>query len=185
MFLNKYFFNPNINSNLELNLFDYKLFRPFKELKAEFNFKCFNRTVPDVYVDKTNKFLYYSPTLSGEQKMNSFYPLDSNELSVICSTLNKVYDYYKANGCDDIYLAIIPNPVTMINPGIGSYNNIIPKLYSVDTLRMKMFDIYSVFAANPKKYYSRSDTHWNSEGLQTWLDNFNIVLEKISKKTVR
>ena len=183
-FLERHFFNPNINSNLELNLFDYLIFRPIKELKAEFNFKIFNRVNNDVFVDTAKNFLYYMPTVKGEQKMNSFFPLDSSELSKICSNLNNIYDYYKQKGFEDVYLAIIPNPVTMVNPHIGLYNDLIPKLYSVDSLRMKIFDIYSVFARCPQKFYSRNDTHWNSEGLQTWLNEFNKILEITSEKPI-
>jgi hypothetical protein len=185
MYLEKHFFNPNINSNLELNLFDYRPFRPMKELKAKFNFKIFKRLNNDVFVDTAYKFLYYMPTVQGEQKMNSFYPLDSTELPIICSTLNKVYDYYKMKGFEEVYFAIIPNPVTMVNPRIGNYNNLIPKLYSIDSLRMKIFDIYSIYAKCPQKYYSRNDTHWSSQGLQTWLDGFNKILEKVSDKTLK
>jgi len=182
-FLEKHFFNPNINSNLEMNLFDYPLFRSVKEFKAEFNYKVFNRVNNDVFVDTANKFLFYKPTLSGDQKMNSFYPLYSNELPLICQTLNKVYDYYKSKGFDEIYLALIPNPVTMVNPSLGTYNRLIPKINEMDSLRIQIFDIYSVFATEPAKYYSTNDTHWNSAGLQSWLDRMNELLKNISDKS--
>jgi hypothetical protein len=182
-FLEKHLFNPNINSNLELNLFDYYIFRPIKELKADFNHRIFNRVNnSDVFVDDNNHFLYYMPTVQGEQKMNSFFPLDATELPTICGNLNQVYDYYKANGFEEVYFAIIPNPVTMVNPNLFKYNDLIPQIYAVDSMRMKFFNIYSIFAKNPQKYYSRNDTHWNSEGLQTWLNEFNNILEIISKE---
>jgi hypothetical protein len=179
-FMEKHLFNPRINTNLELNLFDYKIFRPFKELKADFNFYFFNRVNNDVFVDTANKFLYYMPTVTGNQNMNSFYPIGSVEISSICSNLNKVYDYYKSNGFEEVYLAIIPNPVTIINPTLGNHNNLINRLCSIDSLRIKVFDIRNVFLKYPQKYYSRSDSHWNSEGLQTWLDEFNKILENKS-----
>jgi hypothetical protein len=184
-FLEKHFFNPNINSNLELNLFGYPLFRPIKELKAEFNYAVFNRANNDVFVDKKNRFLYYGPTVSGNQIMNSFFPLDSSEMPLICNTLNSVYRYYKTKGFEEIYLAIIPNPVTMINPQLGNYNGLIPKLYAVDSLKMRIIDVYATYAKNPLQYYSRNDTHWSSAGFQTWLDEFNKTLGEISAWPLR
>jgi len=185
LFLQKHLFNPNLNSNLELNLFDYGLFRPLKELKAQFNYKIFNRVNKDVFVDTAKNFLYYMPTVQEMQKMNAFYPLDSTELPLICRTLNNVYDYYKMRDFEEVYFAVIPNPVTMVNPHLARYNNLIPSLYAVDSLRMKMFDIYSVFAHSPQNYYSRNDTHWNSQGLQTWLDNFNKILKETSMHALK
>ena len=177
-FLTTHFFNPQINNNLELNLFDYKIFRPFRELKADFIFNLFNRVNNNVYLDTSKMFLYYMPTVSGEQNENVFFPVDSNEIKLICSTLNKVYSYYIGQGFNEIYLSIIPNTVTMVNPSIGKYNNLIPSLYALDSLRMCIFDVSKIYSNNPQKYYSRNDTHWNSKGLQAWVDNFNKILKK-------
>jgi len=174
--------NPNINSNLELNLFDYKIFRPLKELKANLNYYVFNRLNEEVFVDTAKKQLYYKPTVAGDQKMNSFYPIDSLELNNLCATINKVHDLYQSKGFDEIYLAIIPNPVTIINPTLSNYNELIPTIQKVDTLRMKIFDIYSIFKQHPSAFYAKSDSHWNSAGLQRWLDEFNERLKVISKQ---
>ncbi|MCF8254641.1 MAG: hypothetical protein K9I36_07555 [Bacteroidia bacterium] len=176
------FINPNINSNLELNLFDYKLFRPLKELKANLNFHIFNRVYDGVFVDTAKQQLYYKPTVEGEQKMNAFYPLDSGEISTLIDNINKLNDFYHSKGFDEIYLAIIPNPVTMINPSLGHYNNLIPLLNSNDSLRMNLIDSYSLFKQNPTLFYSKSDSHWNSIGLQRWLDEFNRKLKLLSQQ---
>lgn len=101
-------------------------------------------------------------------------------MPLICNTLNSVYCYYKTKGFEEIYLAIIPNPVTMINPQLGNYNGLIPKLYAVDSLKMRIIDVYTIYAKNPQQYYSRNDTHWSSAGFQTWLDEFNKTLGEIS-----
>jgi hypothetical protein len=182
--LEKHLFNPNINSNLELNLFDYGIFRPFKELKANFNYYIFNRKTVDVFVDTSKMFLYYLPTVDGEQNMNSFFSIDSIEFRNICQNINKVYDYYKGNGFNEVYLSIIPNPVTLVNPKLKTYNNLIPLINSVDSLRMQIFNVYELFKVNPQKYYSRSDSHWSNYGLQKWLVEFNRILEKKSCRRV-
>jgi len=71
-------------------------------------------------------------------------------MPLICNTLNSVYCYYKTKGFEEIYLAIIPNPVTMINPQLGNYNGLIPKLYAVDSLKMRIIDVYTIYAKNPQ-----------------------------------
>ena len=163
-------------------MFGYKLFRPLKELKAAFNFKVFNRVNGGVFVDTARHQLYYMPTVEGEQSMNAFFPVDSEELKMISQNINKIYDYYKSKGFAAVYLAIIPNPVTVIHPDLGKYNDLIPRIYSMGTIRMPIFDVYRIFKSEPQKYYSRSDSHWNNEGMQMWINEFNKKLEIISNQ---
>ncbi len=177
-FLEKHFFNPNINSNLEMNLFDYTLFYPLKEIKGNLNYHWFNRIPEDVYIDKENYFLYYKPTLLGEQNMNSFFPIDSSEIDNITCTLNRAFSYYRNHGFNEIYFSIIPNPVSVINPGLGVYNKLIPQLMREGQLHCKKIDAYLLFIKNAKSYYINSDTHWNSSGLNKWVRTLNDSLTK-------
>jgi hypothetical protein len=181
-FLNDHFFNPNINSNLELNLFSYKIFNPIKEIKGDINYKFFHRTNKDVFVDEQNHFLYFKPTVSGDHKTNAFFPMDSAEFSQIVITLNKTKEHYKKHGFDEVYFSFVPNPVSVVNPDLGAYNQLMPFLSNVDSSLFKKIDVYSLFKSNPKKYYAPNDTHWNSTGLQTWLDVTNTELKRILEK---
>lgn len=177
-FLEKHFFNPNINSNLEMNLFDYKLFYPLKEIKGDINYHWFNRIADDLYIDKENHFLFYKPTMQGEQNMNSFYSIDSSEINNIKNTLNRAFEYYCQNGFEEIYFSIVPNPVSVVNPGLGKYNNLIPLLMHGDQLKCKKIDAYELFRSNAKSYYLNSDTHWNNDGLNLWVKTLNDSLVK-------
>lgn len=176
-FIEKHFFNPNINSNLELNLFSYKIFNKVKEMKGDLNFHLFNRVSNEVYVDTEKQFLYFKPTLSGDIRSNSFFPIDSNELKNIVTTLGHVKTHYLQSGFDEVYFTFIPNPVSVIHPDLGKYNQLMPSLYAVDTAFFKSIDVYSIFKKDPKRYYANNDTHWNSTGLQTWLDETNLKLK--------
>ena len=177
-FLETHFFNPNINSNLEMNLFDYKLFYPIKEIKGDINYHWFNRIPEDIYIDKSNHFLFYKPTLQGDQNMNSFFAIDSSELNNISSTLNRAFDYYRQKGFQEIYFSIIPNPVSVVNPNLGKYNNLIPLLMERDRLNCKKINAYALFRDNAQSYYLNSDTHWNNNGLNKWVRALNESLIK-------
>lgn len=166
-------FNPNINSNLELNLFEYALFNPIKELKAKFNYKYFNRINENVYVDEAHKHLYYTPTLSTTEDQGAFKPLADDEIASIVTMLNTVYRRYKQVGFEEVYFSIIPNPVSCINPSMKTYNNLITRIYATDSLVLPIIDVFKPFKQNPKLFYHRSDTHWNNEGLQHWTDMLN------------
>ena len=77
----------------------------------------------------------------------------------------------------------IPNAVTIDDPGIGKYNNLINKIQNNDGLRVPVIDIFSVFQKvnNPKSLYRKSDTHWNAKGFSLWIDNVNIFLKEFAE----
>ncbi|MBK9320363.1 MAG: hypothetical protein IPM91_17220 [Bacteroidetes bacterium] len=108
--------------------------------------------------------------------------MDSSEFQRIVNTLNKTREHYKNHGFDEVYFSFVPNPVSVVNPGMGAYNQLMPLLSNVDSSLFKKIDVYTLFKSNPKKYYAPNDTHWNSRGLQTWLDETNTELKSILKK---
>ncbi len=181
-FIERHFFNPNINTNLELNLFSYKIFNRVKEWKGDLNYRLFNRINKDIYLDEKNHFLFFSPTLSGEVKSNSFFPIDSSETARLIETLSRTRTHYVQLGFNEVFFTFVPNPVSVIRPDLGQYNGLMPALYAADTSMYKTIDVYRIFKENPKKYYAYNDTHWNSDGLQTWLDETNRYLRIISRK---
>lgn len=177
IFLSGFCINKNINSNLELNLFGYKFFNPVKELKGDLNYRLFNRINKDVFLDEKNNFLFYKPTVSGEQSMNSFYPIDSSEYNKIIETLTLTKSHYKKAGFKEVYFSFVPNPVSIVNPELGKYNQLMPSISATDTSLFRTIDVFHPFKKNPKKYYANNDTHWNSNGLQKWLEVTNAQLQ--------
>jgi len=170
------FFNENINSNLELNIFSYKFFNRVREMKAGLNYSLFNRLNPNVYLDSEKHFLFYSPTLQGNSNSNSFFYMSKEEFENISSVLQKTKEHFFVNGFDEVYFSFIPNPVSVVHPKLGEYNQLLPLLSSLDSSIIKTIDVYSIFKRNPKMYYANNDTHWNSSGLQKWLDETNQQL---------
>lgn len=169
-------FNPNINSNLEYNLFNYKLLNAPRLAKAMLNYKIFNRASGDVTIADNGQQLYLSHTTDLHNDGSSYASISEQEYTALVNNLNYIYDYYKKDGFDEVYVAIIPNPVTILEP--DGYNNLIPRLQHDASVKMKFIDSYTAFKQTNKVIYRPGDTHWYNEGLQTWLGIVNDTLAK-------
>jgi len=169
-------YNPLINQNLEFNLFDYRIFTPIKEAKANFNYKFFKRISGEVAVSPDKKYLLDKTTVDASSGNSSFIPICEEEINSIIYSLNRVYEYYRLKGFDKVYFAIIPNPVTILYPQIGRYNELIPRIQNHHNLKMPIINIYDIFSQTKKQIYLNSDTHWNMDGFDMWLNEFNLKL---------
>ena len=159
-------FKPNIEQNLEFNLFEYPFFTPFKEAKAWLNYQIFNRTSQDVVLSKTRKQLYYTQTVDSTESNSSFRHVRAGEVDTMVTCLNLVYAHYRKAGFDEVYLAIMPNPVTILEPHLGRYNGLIPRLQKNPKLQMPVIDVYNKLQHLKRKpIYQVSDTHWDKDGL--------------------
>ena len=164
-------FNKNINQNLQCNLFNYNFIMPMFEYKAALNYYLFNRASGDVVISNDRKFLFYQETVSRTDMGSSYYPVSPGDAAHIVDNLNAVYDHYKAAGFAEVYVSIIPNSATIMQP--QGYNDLIPMVQNDKRLRMKLIDIYSVFKNSKEVYFLTGDTHWNFKGKQLWLDMVN------------
>lgn len=170
-------FNKNIEQNLEFNLFDYALFRPFKELKANLNHRVFNRTNADVVLSNTRHQLYFAPTVDSTKNTGAFNPLPAEEVDALVTDLNAIYKHYRKAGFTEVYLAVIPNPVTILEPELGSYNGLLPRLQQYVGLRMPVIDVYSNFKHHKDQpLYQISDSHWGKEGFLMGVKQIDSVL---------
>lgn len=185
----KFHFNfrlKNNEANYEFNIWDYRFLTPLKELKAKVTFDWFKRTSPDATVSDDGKFLLLKSTVDTAFLESSFKPVSESEIKKIVTGLNKVYDHYKQLGFDEIYLAIIPNPVTILYPEYKNfkYNQLIPRIQNNPGLKLTVFDSYRLFKNSPEKekLYKHSDTHWTAFGKQLWLRQFNYFLIEHAKQ---
>src|ERR1019366_8307496 len=96
------------------------------------------------------------------------------EITHLVDNFNIIYDHYLANGFKEVYLSIIPNSATIVQP--EGYNNLIPFIQNNPHLRMKIIDAYTSFKQSAKLLYLPGDTHWNNAGKQIWV---NMVNEKL------
>ncbi len=174
-------FDKAITQNLEFNLFNYRLFTPLKELKANINYKLFNRVDKDVIVSGNGKYLYLTATADTNYE-SSFYPIPQPKVDKIVHALNVVYNHYKSIGFDEVYFTMVPNPVSILEPNMGNYNNLIPRIQNNPALQMKTVDLFDLYKTTNLQVYKNSDTHYTNDGFKLWVEEFNKKLMEVRKK---
>lgn len=173
--------NENIGQNLEFNLFDYVIFNPLKELKAQLNYKLFGRMNNGVSVIPGQPYLFLRETVDPAFNQSSFRPIDDRQIDTIVATLNSTCNYYRARGFDAVYFSIIPNPISIICPVYKTYNDLIRRVQNHPDLIMPMINIYDKLYSANCQVYRNADTHWNANGFSLWANEFNKYLRKVHK----
>lgn len=174
----RYLYNKDINQNLEFNLFDYRFLTPFKEAKAELNYRLFGRTSKDVAVLPDKAYLFYGPTIDSTKNTSSFNSVSETEVSALITCINSEYKHFKMLGFDEVYLSIIPNPVSILDPDLGRYNNLVERIQNRKDLNVPVIDIFKLFKDAHYQIFYKSDSHWNYDGLQIWVNQVNEILKK-------
>jgi len=182
MQFHKRIYNPDINQNLEFNLFDYLVFTPFKEMKAWLNLKLFNRVPQEISIIDNCPFLFLRETVDPSSDLSSFKSLPDKEVNDIVIRINNVYEYYKKKGFTEVFFSVIPNPVSMIAPGYKKYNDIIRRVQNHPYLNAPMINVIDYFKHDPAMMYNSSDSHWKVNGFYIWLNTFNRRLRTIVEK---
>ncbi len=172
-------FNPDINRNLEFNIYGYRFWDEVKFAKASLTYYLFKRAAGEAVVSDDGNRLFLKETLAEHDTQSSYYPFDQNELQEMFKILNITCAYYKAEGFDEVYMSIIPNPATILQP--RNYNGLIPALQQADSLKcMHIIDIYTPFTKDPDpgRLFMMGDSHWSNDGIQVWLNTVNAELKK-------
>jgi hypothetical protein len=169
-------FNPNINQNLEYNIFNYNFLNPLRSFKALATYRLFHRASGQVAISDNDSYLMLATTLLPVHNNSSYQPLTDESIAQYVATLNAVYDHYKADGFDEVYFSMIPNPASIVQP--GEYNQMIPRIEQHPALRMKVLSVYDTYRSTKQVIYRRGDTHWNNNGLQLWLNSVNGMLAR-------
>jgi len=169
--INKVIFNKDISRNLELLLFDDKIFTPFKELKATLNYKLFNRTDKGVAVSTDRQRLLMNITVDTAYRQSSFRRITDKELQQLAGRLNAANEYYLSIGFKKVVLAGIPNAVSVYDSNRMTYNRLLERVEK--NIRFPVISIFSQMISAPGNVYYRSDTHWNPAGLNLWIAEVN------------
>ncbi len=175
-------FNPNINQNLEYLLFNLNLMNPPRKLKANLNYYCFNRGSGNAVIAKDGQHLFLKETVEPNSIYSSYEPFSDTMASRYAANLAQIYQHYLAEGFDEVYFAIIPNPATLLQP--ANYNNLIPVLENHPARKIPVISLYTQLkqSPGPRQYFRAGDTHWNNKGIQMWLAMVNEILAQESKK---
>jgi len=70
----------------------------------------------------------------------------------------------------------------MVCPGYGKYNNVIRRIQNHPDLKMPMVDLIGIFDTCHCPLYFRSDSHWNYNGFNIWVNEVNKYLVDVAGK---
>ena len=173
------FFNKNIEQNLRCNLFNYNFMHIIFEFKGAINYYLFRRASGDVVISDDGNYLFHRNTVSHTDTGSSYVPLTPGEKDLLVENINHIYDHYKAQGFSEVYLSMIPNTASLMQP--HGYNDLIPLIQNDPALRMKIIDVYYTFKKSSEDLFFHGDTHWNPMGKQKWVDAVNTIIENNNK----
>lgn len=170
------FHRSDVEERLESTLFSQNWAFWFKELKASLTLNWFDRANASVSLSKDKKQVFLSSDTDAKKPLNSsFSTLTDREVSTLVDSINAVADNYKKLGFEVVYLSLIPNKASILEPQREVYNHLIERIQTHPNLRVPIIDTYNPFKNSPKSPYLKSDTHWNCEGRTLWLE---LVREK-------
>ncbi|GAA4460623.1 hypothetical protein GCM10023189_35990 [Nibrella saemangeumensis] len=170
--------STGLEERLETVLFSHDLFMWFKERKASLNFWFFDRINPKVGISADRQHVFAGLDTDTTTISSSFTPLPDAELNALVDSLNTVYDRYRALGFDAVYLSIIPNKASVLDPAQGNYNRLIERFQQHPKRRMPVIDIYGVYTRAKEPIYAVGDSHWNCTGRALWLREVHKRLTK-------
>ncbi|MDT8887991.1 hypothetical protein PQG44_09905 [Aquirufa sp. LEPPI-3A] len=172
-------YDPNLEQNIDFTLFNFQALSFIKSFKAQGNLSLFNRTTADVVLSEDQQFLYMKETMDSMQKGSSFYPLRSQNIQDLLGRMAKIEQYAESRGFDEVVFSFIPNPVAITQTESTPTNHLIPSLAYANQGRLNLVDPTQVLIKGGKSYFFRSDSHWNQQGAQAWLNQMNQYLLKL------
>ena len=168
-----------IEQRFENVFFNFNILLFFKELKASLVYNLFNRTTGNATVSENGEHLFYHLDTDTTKTLNaSFSYLSDNEVDAMVLNIDKSVEKYKKSGFKKVYLCIIPNKASILEPKRGKYNELISRIQTNKKLQASYIDIYSVYKNSSQNVYALSDSHWNCEGRRLWLELVNNELNK-------
>ncbi len=170
------FFNKKINENLEFVIFDNELFSTFKQWRADISYKYFNTLSANVAISNDGHYLFLKETIDTNLNSSSFRTIQPEKLHQCIINCRDYIEFYKSQGFNQVLISVIPNPVTILGYKNYEYNNLIARIQFSPERTFKTVDVYSDFLHSKLQLYHFSDSHWNTNGLQIWVDNVNKVL---------
>ncbi|MBC8155127.1 MAG: hypothetical protein H7Z72_19735 [Bacteroidetes bacterium] len=173
-------FCRNPSTDLEYMVFDYGLFRPLKETRADLTYRWFGRISDGVGLAADGQRLYLKETID-DDKHSAFTRLDSAEVRLMVDKLNRVGQLARQQGYRAVFLSIVPNPVSVIEPGRGPYNHLVERVEQHPDLKLGVISLYDRFRADGRRYYHPSDSHWNQAGVDAWVLTMNQLFNRTAR----
>lgn len=169
--------SKGIEERLETVLFSQNLFLWVKELKASLTLNLFDRYSPKVGLSKDRQHVFVDLDVDTAKVLNSsFAPLGNKEVKRLVDSLNQVALRYRKAGFDAVYLSIIPNKASILDPSRGPYNHLIERIQQHPRLKVPVIDVYSSYRNSRVPVYATGDSHWNCTGRKVWLEQVVNVI---------
>lgn len=159
----------DVEERLQTVLFSQNWAFWFQELKASLTLCWFGRADAKVSLSRDHRAIFLGSDTDSAKSLSSFSPVSDAEVAQIVDSLNATADRYRRLGFDEVYLSLIPNKVSILEPHRGFYNHLIERVQAHPALRVPVVDTYSVFKRAHRSPYLPGDTHWNCGGRQLWL----------------
>ncbi|MES2796848.1 MAG: hypothetical protein V4683_12830 [Bacteroidota bacterium] len=156
--------------------YDFVLF--FKELKASFDLKLFDRKSTNYNLSADKKQIFYFEEADINCPNSAFYKVSDTEIKAFVDIINNDLEHYKNMGFEEVYLALIPNKVSILDPTLGKYNHVLERVQTHPDLKIKVIDIYTQFKKETRPLFSKSDTHWNCYGSSIWQAEVNAEIQR-------
>jgi len=172
-------YDPLLEQNIDFTLFNFQGLSFLKSLKAQVNLNLFHRTTPEVVLSRDHQFLYMKETMDSLQKGSSFYPISAEDIQVLLGRMTKIEQYALSRGFDEVIFSFIPNPVAITQTESRRTNQLIVSLSKANHGQLHILDPTQVLAKGGKSYFFKSDSHWNQQGAQAWLNQLNQYLIKL------
>lgn len=158
---------------LENLLFNNVFWQKLKEWKAALTLNWFDRTNPKVALSTDEQHLFYVLDTDSTLVNSNFNRLPDAEVDSMVAHLNETAEFYRKQGFDEVWLSIIPNKTTVVEPNRGPYNRLIERVQRHPELRMPVIDAYGLLKPGGAGVYERGDSHWNCRGRALWLKAVN------------
>ena len=173
-------FAEQINQRLEFLLFNGWLATRFKEAKAQLLLSLFGRVTGGV-ISRDRKHLFYQLEVDTTYELSAFRHLSDPHLDTLVRNMNTMRQHYLHMGFDEVYLCMIPNKVTILDPTYGPYNHQIERIEANPRLELPVISTIDSMRHHPD-WYHLGDGHWNSQGKRFWLRQVNGVVAHWSKE---
>lgn len=171
--------SKGIEERLETVLFSHDVFLWFKELKASLNLNGFGRVAPTVGISQDRNHLFASlDTDTTKRKNSSFAPLPDVELNALIDTINATANRHRGLGFDAVYLSIIPNKASILDPARGQYNHLVERVEASSRLRVPTISVYADYKRQPTNVYALGDSHWNCTGRRIWVEKVRRTISR-------
>ena len=173
-------FGEQINQRIEFLVFNGALSTYFKEAKAELLFHLFGRTIGTA-VSRDKKHMFYNVEVDTTSNYSSFRSITNQRLDTLVDNLNTLRRGYLKMGFNEVYICLVPNKVTILDPNYGPYNHQIERLEANPRLELPVISTIDTLRQHPD-WYHLGDGHWNKHGKRFWLRRVNQVAASWSEK---